>query len=80
MLPSDISTNFRESAVHNLYANVDMNTVDLICIYTVITGYFLFLMSVIPSLRQLVFHAFSHQSGSECQSQINLVAQEVVEC
>ena len=28
MLPSDISTYFRESAVRNLYANVDMTTVD----------------------------------------------------
>ena len=30
MLPSNVSTNFRESAVHNLYANVNMSTVDLI--------------------------------------------------
>lgn len=30
MLPSDISTNFRESAVRNLYANVDMSTVEVI--------------------------------------------------
>ena len=30
MLPSDVSTNFRKSAVHNLYANVNMSTVDLI--------------------------------------------------
>ena len=30
MLPSDVSTKFRESAVHNLYANVDISTVETI--------------------------------------------------
>ena len=30
MLPSDVFTKFRESAVHNLYANVDISTVETI--------------------------------------------------
>ena len=112
VLPADISRHFRESAVCNLSANVDMSTVEMIFLPILLHGnhwrlpvfnvpdcaveygdgfHYPVTSSVqelsgktLKFLKQLVFNASSHRSGtkykgSEYRCLINLVALEIAE-